>query len=187
MMRNTKKLLIFRLRTFQCSDHLLSTTRKCKLAKVPYYHDIFRSVSWYETDIRIMHGFITLKPNSFPPEVAILSTSNEGELQKKKQFSIGLPGLNMIELGILKHHVLTLNVSYMQVHPTMDSTVLPLGATRRLRRVGNLLEMTVAKLFNENKVCSLSEQKFGANIEFRCHSSKKCSKKLPITHSENIN
>uniref|UniRef100_A0A1I7WJM4 Uncharacterized protein n=1 Tax=Heterorhabditis bacteriophora TaxID=37862 RepID=A0A1I7WJM4_HETBA len=38
--------------------------------------------------------------------------------------------LNMIELGTVKHHVLTLNVSYMQVHPTMDSAVLPLGVSQ---------------------------------------------------------
>ncbi|VDO64483.1 unnamed protein product [Heligmosomoides polygyrus] len=73
------------------------------------------STSWHDVDTRVMQGFVTLKPNSFPPEVAILSTSNEG--------------LNMIELGTLRHHVLTLNVSYMQVHPTMDSSVLPLGVS----------------------------------------------------------
>ena len=88
------------------------------------------------------------------------------------------PGLNMIELGTLKHHVLTLNVSYMQVHPTMDSKVLPLGATRRLRRVGNLLEMTVAKLFSENKVLYLENKIYHNLKSFQVSQFKKMFKKI---------
>ncbi|CAK5122528.1 unnamed protein product [Meloidogyne enterolobii] len=89
-------------------------------------------------NIRITHGFVTLKPNSYPPEIAILSTANEG--------------LNMIELGTLQNHAVTLNISYMQVHPSLDNDVLPLGATRRFKRSGQLLEMTVARLFPGNRV-----------------------------------
>uniref|UniRef100_A0A183CMM5 EGF-like domain-containing protein n=1 Tax=Globodera pallida TaxID=36090 RepID=A0A183CMM5_GLOPA len=112
------------------------------------------STCWHENDMRVTHGFVTLKPNSNPPEVAILSTGNEG--------------LNMIELGTLQNHAVTLNISYMQVHPSLNNDVLPLGATRRFKRSGQFLEMTVAKLFQTTK--------------FR--SSRKCSEKFEITPSD---
>lgn len=60
-----------------------------------------------------MQGFLSLKPNSAPPEVAILSTANEG--------------LNMIELGGIGGGAATFNISYMQVHPALSNSDLPLG------------------------------------------------------------
>uniref|UniRef100_A0A915E411 EGF-like domain-containing protein n=1 Tax=Ditylenchus dipsaci TaxID=166011 RepID=A0A915E411_9BILA len=91
------------------------------------------STSWAsDEDVRVTHGFLTLKPNSQPPEVAILSTGNE-------------------ELGTLHNHAVTLNISYMQVHPSLSNDALPLGATRRFKRSGQYLEMTVAKLFPNNR------------------------------------
>uniref|UniRef100_A0A915PEJ5 EGF-like domain-containing protein n=1 Tax=Meloidogyne floridensis TaxID=298350 RepID=A0A915PEJ5_9BILA len=80
---------------------------------------------------------LDISPTQYPPEIAILSTANEG--------------LNMIELGTLQNHAVTLNISYMQVHPSLDNDVLPLGATRRFKRSGQLLEMTVARLFPGNR------------------------------------
>jgi hypothetical protein len=35
----------------------------------------------------------------------------------------------MVELGTLQNHAVTLNISYMQVHPAMDNEVLPLGVS----------------------------------------------------------
>jgi hypothetical protein len=58
----------------------------------------------------------------------------------------------MIELGVINNHAATFNISYMQVHPALNNDMLPLGATRRFRRQGQLLEMTVARLFPESRV-----------------------------------
>ncbi|VDN57489.1 unnamed protein product [Dracunculus medinensis] len=89
-------------------------------------------------DLRLLRGFLTLRPNSAPTEIAILSTSNEG--------------LNMIELGTLTNHLVALNITYMQVHPGMNASILPLGATRIFRRNGRFLEMIVSKLFSHNRI-----------------------------------
>jgi hypothetical protein len=40
----------------------------------------------------------------------------------------------------------------MQVHPAMNNDILPLGATRRFKRSGQFLEMTVARLFPNKRI-----------------------------------
>lgn len=46
----------------------------------------------------------------------------------------------MVELGTVANHVVTLNISYMQVHPAMDSTVLPLGVSSFCEAWSDILE-----------------------------------------------
>lgn len=46
----------------------------------------------------------------------------------------------MVELGTVANHVVTLNISYMQVHPAMDSTILPLGVSSVYEAWSDILE-----------------------------------------------
>ncbi|MCP9266450.1 Protein male abnormal 7 [Dirofilaria immitis] len=150
----------------------------------------FTSICRSRNDTRVVRGFLTLRANSFPIEVAVLSSSNEEILSEPnmKGCTIGTivgrhsivyavfslisnedliiyflrevvfhdsllaNGLTMVELGTMSNHVITLNISYMQVHPSLDTSILPLGATRRFRRNGQYLEMIVAKLLPHNKI-----------------------------------
>uniref|UniRef100_A0A0R3S772 Protein male abnormal 7 n=1 Tax=Elaeophora elaphi TaxID=1147741 RepID=A0A0R3S772_9BILA len=53
----------------------------------------FTSICRSGNDTRVVRGFLTLRANSFPIEVAVLSSSNEG--------------LTMVELGTMSGHVAT--------------------------------------------------------------------------------
>jgi len=67
-------------------------------------------------------GFLSLNDEEEPPQVSLLSTSNEG--------------LNTVEIGTLSDDGgLLLNMTYMQIHPSLDLDVLPVGVGPRLSRV----------------------------------------------------
>uniref|UniRef100_A0A0N5ADD7 Protein male abnormal 7 n=1 Tax=Syphacia muris TaxID=451379 RepID=A0A0N5ADD7_9BILA len=113
----------------------------------------YTSTATAPNDTRIFHGFITVKMNSNPIEIAILSSSNEG--------------INMVELGtLMPDGSAKFNMTYVQVHPSATNLILPLGsylrillslsqilqATRSFRKADQNLELSVTKLLPNDKI-----------------------------------
>ncbi|KAI6177402.1 ShKT domain-containing protein [Aphelenchoides bicaudatus] len=98
------------------------------------------SVSWNGDDTRIIQGFLTLKPNSIPP--------------RNCYFEYWKRGLEHDRIG--SHQQPCCYFQYF-LHASASCTQQRLPATWGLRHVGfrrsgQLLEMTVAKLFSQNRI-----------------------------------
>src|ERR1700721_2671476 len=75
-------------------------------------------------DVRIVQGFIAIHEDQ-DNLVSLLTTSNEGARSARCAHTHA--GLNCVEVGAIKDGTLILNMTYMQIYPALDLTVLPVG------------------------------------------------------------